>query len=487
MFYKKNIKLPSSKEYSLKYDRFDSSIVSDKDDGIAKPNEVFETYNFSTIDGSLKDGYGFKLLSLPTSSSTEEVPVNTNASEILGLWTYKWHVDGGTTLMDYVYYMNSDKKIYAFVAPLLANIMVPIRAAAFNDVPEFLSVIVNDREALMIASPSDDMLVLTPTATNSYPNAPKLMSCCVHYDKIFAILVGERNAVTWSNNIDILTWSASDAKKIRLDDERGRLLKVISFNDTIYVFREYGITKISVYSLSSDFSIDHVYLSSSYIYPDSISICGDRVLFLTRDGLYSFTGNSVKKLDIVGVDRIEKQLSSKPNSVCYMGKYFLACKFKFDDESDQGCVNNAMFVMDISNESVQIVRGVDIKSFAVLDSASFSKLLVSFRGEHKAKIGELTMDGCLFSQPLSKAWSSPYSDLGYAGKIKKVEEVKLISRGNCNLVIKSENGSKTYSVSGSDKVQRIKTNVYGRLLKLSFIANSTGQKISNPELTFTVQ
>ena len=59
---------------------------------------------------------------------------------------------------------------------------------------------------------------------------------------------------------------------------------------------DFGITKIRTYDNSEEINVTHLFVSGNKIYKDSICVCGDRIIMLTKDGLYEFDGISTKRL-----------------------------------------------------------------------------------------------------------------------------------------------------------------------------------------------
>lgn len=78
-------------------------------------------------------------------------------------------------------------------------------------------------------------------------------------------------------------------------DERGALNRVISYLNYVYVFRDYGISRITAFGAQTDFSVSNLFVSSGKIYPRSVALCGDSVIFLRRTGFICLTEFPPKK------------------------------------------------------------------------------------------------------------------------------------------------------------------------------------------------
>ena len=93
-----------------------------------------------------------------------------------------------------------------------------------------------------MSSLADGVYLVDPAATNiKVNNAPKITSMCVHYERIFATVQDNQNALWFCKEFDPTKWEidGTGAGFIEMVDERGYLTKVISFLDYVYIFREY--------------------------------------------------------------------------------------------------------------------------------------------------------------------------------------------------------------------------------------------------------
>lgn len=308
---------------------------------------------------------------------------------------------------------------------------------------------------------------------------------------------------SWSSVSGLKVWENGNFKTINPDcvtlpaeldfsDERGDLNKLISFDDYLYIFRDYGITKLSIYSSDSEFSINHQYMSDSYIYPNSIAQSGDNVYFLERTGLKVFNGSSVNDVEIECIELIKACDQSKCWATSFNGKYYLACRCDFQDDKQIGCegytsgyINNALIVYDYQTEHIDIVRGVDINQVLALNNPLKAKLVACFNNQYKGKIGQLTRDGKLFGNALENLWQSTKNDLGYHGQKKRIKNITIKSLSDALLTIESESMARTYNITGKQNIQKIRTNVIGN--EFSVKIEAQGEiNISNIVLTASV-
>jgi len=487
MIYKNNFIVNPTKKIKVTFDKFFQQMVG-KDENLLLENACVEKFNFTTNDGSLKKGMGLRDLTVLDKQGNDRV-IKTTESSVDGIWTARWLNSANQKVLDYIFYETDDGVMH--YVELSAPKNTYEFDHVFTDIPTVTKVRKNLTLEAFAFTSSDGLLLVDELGENFYPSVPKVMDACYQYNMMFAITKETRNALVYSSNLDVSSWTSANTYRIDFTDERGRLIKLMTYNDNLYVFREFGITKITPYGVSLDFSIEHLYQSSSYIYPQTISICGNEVVFMTKDGLYSFNGSSVKKKKFDVLDKILKDETASPCAIGFRGKYFLACKMDFSDgvigcENEESYVNNAVLIFDFENSSFDVIRGVDVKKFAELSSVNFSRLCAIFNGENAHRIGEFVDNGKVFSQNIECQWRSAFTDLGFTGNLKHIDEIKLIAVKDCQIVFKTDLEEKVYDIVGLGNVQRVKVDVKGRLISVSFKSSSLSQKISKPEISLTV-
>lgn len=495
MFYKNKLTTKETKEQTLVFDMFSSPVQTEQDDSVLKFNLTDECYNFRTESGALLNGYGFEDFSCPLNKSdllTEE-KVNIRGNEISQLWDFVWYDKDNNENKYYSMYFNDESKV-CYDNMFGSRPTTLIINTNFTETPIGIKYKLDGIDSMIFSGEGDNLKVVQGQNQFTSETAPKMISICSHYSKLFAITAEARGRLVYSDNLNVLQWSDELTKNLDFSDERGNLTKIVSFNDYLYIFREYGITKISQYSSGDEFSISHLYQSDSYIYPNSIAQAGDKLFFLEKSGLKYFNGSSVKNIDIE-----EIKLLSAENLNCvaqsFEGKYFLACKINFSDDENVGCenssqgyINNALIIYDDRTEHVDIVRGVDIRKMLALNNPYKSKFIACFYNDNKAKLGQLCLKGKCFTQPLLSKWKSVETDFGFQGKNKRVRSFLIKTLAPCSVKFISDKEEKTFEISASSKVQEIRANVYGYQFSVEITSiNQEIAKISNFVLNLGVE
>lgn len=498
MFYPNRKLRKSSKDAIVNFTNFQKCMNTDTDEAILPYKEAKLSYNFNVKNGALCTGYGVKELTLPKLTLPGERVIKTPGKDIKQLWKYRYYNQIDKRDDSQIVCMDSDGQLYYVLLQDNSSACCPIfRQTPFKGIPTAINYRLNSIDTLIFSSEEDGMWkYATNFGLTEVEDSPHIVSMCLHYERLFAVVGGERNRLAFSANLDPTNWKAdlSNGGFIDLQDERGALQKVITFNDYVYVFRDYGVTKVSAYGDQTDFSVSQLFVSSVKLYGNTVTVCGNKIMLLTRDGIHSFDGYSTHKLNL-GIDELFKNVEN--DSACgvyYKNKFLLACKLNFNDDEKVGCenydggyVNNALIELDLVTNELSITRGVDIASMVVVDDPRFAKVVVCLNGEHSKKFGELCEDGCVFGQPLTKKWVSPKSNMGYPTKIKHIKECLIKSKSPCTIVIKTEEETKNFEVLGKEMSQRIKLNMIGEQIEVSFKSNTSEQTyISCPQISISI-
>ena len=496
IFYKNLKKHKALQEKDLVFSIFEDGLVTGKDDSVAKPAACKNFYNLSYGDGALKTGLGFRDLQVPSNTTNLEDCHSFNFAskmdEIDGIWMQRTYSNAFKEYSYVLLLIDSENKIWK--ADLIDDFdgYFSVRSQMLESYPTFQCVYRIDNEDGIAFFSNELMLYLTSNSEGYYANVPAMISCVVHYDKFFGVTNKNRNTLIYTSNLNLKEWQEEESSAIEFLDNRGMFTKLVAFNDYVYLFREYGITKISLYSAKNDFSFTHLYTSSSKIYENSVCVCGDLVFFATRDGLFTFNGNSVNKIDKDFSGLLEKLDNTNCSSACLDGKYYLATKCNFSDGEKVGCeagefVNNVLFEIDINDFSLDVLRGVDIRKVLAVDNPFMSKLCACFYGQNKQRVGELIKSGQTFETANEKCWKSFKTDLGFCGKRKKIKEIFLTTLFDCEVEIETDEETKILEFSGSKKEQRMRLNIGGKDFQFTFKTQAEKCDIKKPKIVFDVE
>ena len=495
MFYKNLKKHKKTQQKNVVFDIFANGVSNGKDDLLQKASQGKMFYNFSLSNGALQNGLGFKdfeaISSFDDLKTGHTFDIASKVDQICGIWLDRWF---SAELDRYVYQilmLDSANKLWS--VPLVDEYdgYVWTSSDKMTSKPLFACAYRIDNADARLFFTKTGMLHMSPSADGFYETVPPIISCVAHYDKLFAITNTNRNTLIYKENLNLTQWTDEENEVVEFLDDRGSFTKLVAFDDYVYLFRENGITKISIYTAKGTFAFTHLYTSPSKIYENSICVCGEKVLFVTRDGLYSFNGNTVAKVS----ENFDSFLKNCDNTncccECLNGKYYLATKCEFDDQQKVGCeqtnfVNNLLIEVDLADFSYNILRGVDIRSLLAVDNEFMSKICACFYNQNGQHLAELTSDGQVFATATEKVWKSVQSDLGCQGKRKRIKEIVLTSYGDCQIEITSDEETKVFDVCGSEKQQSIFACVHGTVFDFAFKVTDQNCKICKPMVVYDV-
>ena len=312
-------------------------------------------------------------------------------------------------------------------------------------------------------------------------NKPKMKRTAMHYGRMFGVGDPGYPQRIWFSAIDDpgnFTVSETAGGYIDITDMIGNATDIISYFDTLYVFCRYGIAALNTLSVQSDFSLENIYYSDSEILAGSICVCGNRILFATRYGVYALSGNTVTKVSEKIDGFFENMACREETSVYFAGQYFLS--FTKNDGA------TGMLIFDLTSGLWQIFSGTMPSSMAVFRGKNEEKLLMS-QGESGVVpqwgAGNfLTNSGVIMS-----SWKSPVNDWGVSDSTKHIREVHLTASGSGTLTVKLiADGTaqlRTVSLDSADKLFRIPFDIEGNLVGFELI-NSAGNDFSVGPVTF---
>lgn len=498
MIYENKLLLKNNSTYKLSLSTFKNGINTETEEKSLPYKYAKLTYNYSFKKGALQTGLGFDLLKLPkdyTYTTERTVKFLTNPQQIKKIWLYPFYYNFTKEKRNIILVSYDNVVEFAELVGINPYLEYITESFTFTSDPNAIYYNIDGEDVMLITSATDGMFVFHPTIPHQLNStAPKLISMCRHYERVFAIQEGKRNKLVYSANLDPTNWDMEvDAGYIEIIDEQGDLQRLISFNDYVYIFKEYGISRLSAYGDQAEFSLSSLYVSSGKIYGNSVCACGDRIMFLARDGIYSFNGSSTTKISL----NIESLLEDINNENCcsayHKGKYYIGCKLNYNDGEAVGCenysagyVNNTLIELDLKSGEINLLRGVDLRWLCSIEYGYLNKLAAAFNNEHKSKLGELTDNGKIFGTVLKKIWTSPNTNLGYPNKPKKIKSFSLISEYDCKVIVKTDKKTKEFEIKGKESTSTIYPNITGEMFQFSIESDSENANIAVPEITIGV-
>lgn len=483
--------------HKVNYATFKNGINTGYDPYLTPITYSKNTYNYNFKNGALKTGLGIDALFLPKYKDkvhlTREItmPVGVEAESC---WIYERFSTINKEKLYEVMLYGTNKKLYWM--SLIGTATIFDELYILQKSPNYINYKLNSVDSLIMTNDTDGMHVFSyPTKIYKVENAPNITSMCLHYERLFATVGGDKSEVWFSDDLDPTNWNISlqEGGFISMSDERGAVNKVVSFKDYVYVFRDYGIARITAFSKQTEFNVSQLFVSSSKIYPKTVCVCGDRIMFLATDGMYVFDGSTTSKIQL-NIDNLFLNISNDYATASYYnGKYYLACNLLFPGVQNVGCEmarykNNTLLEIDVKTGELSILRGVDIIYMHTIKTETYSNLLCCVKDNEtfKYKLGLLSNSGKIFNQPTRKNWESPLSDFGYPNKDKMIRAIYVVNKYPFTLTVRTEHEIKTFNVNTTSGVSTIRPYVKGKLLGLDFYTKNAQAEISNPQVVIGV-
>lgn len=384
-------------------------------DTVKIQNEFFvnKIFNFNSSNGIVKSGKGFENISIPVSKeiNAPEVVLNVpslNLSDIEGVMHFTCWIEQNKNTISYLFVYGEDKKVYYNWMYFGFDDFINLFDLEFQKCPNALYFRKDGIKAVLFTSEADNMIVWRANYTPiELTGVPKITSMCELDSILFCTVGGEANCVWYTSSLDPQAIGTSASGMVALDGELGACRKVVSFKGYIFVFRDYGISKITYFNENS-IKVDNLYCSPSIIYTNTVAACGTQILFLSRDGLYTFNGITVDRLN-AGIDSMIYDNKNKyAVGACLQNCYYLAVKVDFNDglqimcETEENYKNNVLIIYNTEFKTFEIVRGVDIRRMLALKDNNMEKLIATFNSVHNDKIGQLCEGGKLFGENMPK-------------------------------------------------------------------------------------
>lgn len=444
----RNTLFPSSKPYTISISSFDKGPSLKFDQSLTNFEYARDIENFSFETGALKEGLGFENIFTSIAKPEEKQTLSADLKSVGSIekifYFYKYNKTKNQREDKLIFISDSLNAYYVNLYDQNKQLFA-LRSISFTSVPVAERYRLNGEDVIIFSSETDNMIVWDGT-NEPYKvlDAPHISSMAVHFERLFATVDGEKNSIWFSDDLDPTSWSVSleEAGFIEMIDERGALLKVVSFLDYVYIFREYGITRLSAFGDQTQFQVSNLYVSSGKIVPESVCVCGDKIIFLASDGLYKFDGvDTVKILDnisngFIGLDN-QKAVSCFSNS-----SYFLACNFN----ETRGNYLNTLIEIDTEKYTIKnIVKGLDFKYIKAVSTNNLSGVIavVKDKTENAFSCAFIVKNGKYFDKTLKKVWKSQNISTpdNYSKKVLR----KIYLNTKYPVIVNIKSNGKTYS------------------------------------------
>lgn len=483
------LRVPQLRKRNAKINSFANGINAKLDHAVLPFSVAEYAFNFCFSSGVLSQGYGIE-----KSQMIEQIPIQNES--VMAVWVYNRAVPDPC---DFVMLATKNGDVY-FKKNGTQDEFKILDGITLTSMPITRQYRLNGDDVIIVTTPTDGMFVWDGTkSVQKIESAPLITSMAIHFERLFVTTADTPDSVWFSEDLDPTNFGTDldEGGFIDFVDERGRPMAALSYINYVYIFREYGISRLTAYGAQEEFGTSNLFVSSGKIYSNTISLCGDSVVFLASDGLYAFDGMTTQKI----LDNLTALIlpSEHATALFANGKYYLSLQmdfgqdYAFDNNDDnnngdngdsngelQNTRNNAMLVVDMSSGEYTISRGFDISQF-VYFAKNNQVLAVCSDG----KVGQVVPCGHLFGHALQKVWRIGKSDLGDT-KSKNIRQLDIDTRHDISIVLHTDTSTKTLKIKGKNTISSIRLNCNTKLFGMDIVSNTVDAYISRPVLQIVV-
>ena len=330
----------------------------------------------------------------------------------------------------------------------------------------------NGNDILIISGEQIGLMIYNGSTVVKVEGAPAFSSIVIHYERVFGVVNGKENQVWFSSVLDPTNWTVSgeEAGFITFQDECGDVEEIVSFSGYIYIFREHGIFRLTAYGDQSEFSLKKVFTDTGRIYKSTIATAGNKILFYTDAGIFTFDGYNVSRLNV------EIPTILLPQYICgaYLeNKYYLGCRIDHEGLEDKVGTNSAILEYDLKESTLSILAPCDVKKLVPMKAHHATDMLVVFNGSNSKKLGMIVDRGVIFDEEISKFYRSPYNDFG-TDKVKIVREMIVTTKHPLTVSVVYDGQERAFNFAGSSSPKKVFVDRCG--VEIGFKISTTAQK-----------
>lgn len=471
MFYKRKFYVPSVIKNKVTITNFLSGMDGDVDDKLKQPKTPNVCYNFNPFDGALRSAEGASVFrfgenqySLPNNVMVKKAYYYKRFDTTLGVRD------------DKIVCYCTDNYLYACPINSGTGIFNKIADSYYKNPPIAVNYNYYGNDVMLFSINDGCISVLDNLVLTRYGDTPTILNMCIHNERLFATVEGDINTVWFSGLFNPVEWNVSldGAGYVTIPDERGKMLNLVSFYDYVYLFREYGISRISAYGDQTDFRVDNLYLRHGKIFGNSITVCGDYIVFLASDGLHIFDGINSKKLlpsydsFFVGIDNQNAQ-----------GVYFDNKLFFNADMRVNGKVGNVTIVYDFKRKAEYVLKGLNLAELVSANGDDYFLFGVT-KGCNLVKIDN---SGCFLDDATEKIWKNSASDFGISVKNKRLYKFSVDTDYEIKVIINCDGENYYYVLDKYDN--ELNLDIVGNLFQITIISEFKYARIISPTLYFS--
>lgn len=439
------------------------------DGDVGSFNKAVRCCNVSVKDGTLKSSFGIK--------SNGDKYVLPDNEELVSVYYFKHNDYEMGVSDDRIIAYASSGKVYS--VSVSGGKFSVIDGLTFAKKPMGVCYNYNSRDVIIFSAEGEGIKIYDGERVVEVPDAPSVTSMCIHSERLFITSGGVDGALWFSDDFDPTNWSVSltEAGFIDMSDDRGEMLCAVAFGGHVYVFRSYGVSRVTAYSDQSEFSVAQLLVSCGKIYKDTVIVCGDSILFFASDGLYRFDGYSAVKISEPWFDYVKID-HDKVKGVYYNGYAYYLVKLKTETGEIDGVLSITPDGRDYNFSAISV-----LDDLAVMSGESIYKLFAIER--FTSKIYEVERGVGWDGYAIPMEWQSKQTDFGIKARQKTIKRVKFYADTSVTLTITVGNKKYEYALEPKNGVCEVYPYVKGERFSIKLYALGLDNEISALEMEVT--
>lgn len=287
---------------------------------------------------------------------------------------------------------------------------------------------------------------------------------CSVQGRVFCATAENEMAYFAAFDVSDVTADCDSVGRIRLPQSAGEIVAMVGFYDRLVVFCKHGIFTVKVQGSGDDFVVEKVPFDGGEIFGDSVCYIqeqGEKVAFLTENGVYLFHHSSVKKLDL-DIEILPKRAGQVCDQGVADGKYVLTY---IDRDGEEKCV-----VIDVENEISYACFPVN----GFFDVDGRAACVEDFNVQLFSKDGDF---------PTGQSAEARFNSDGDVIGKKTLKTITLYGKGKVDMTVASAYATKVFALDLTHGKQSVKVDVQGEEFDL-VCQMPTGSEIRSCRMEF---
>ncbi|MDR0855696.1 MAG: hypothetical protein LBN25_04920 [Christensenellaceae bacterium] len=241
-----------------------------------------------------------------------------------------------------------------------------------NGKAEFLNCYLSSvpESAMLIFDPLGGLFIMHPNGTlSTYQSGPLIKSPVYHYLRVWG--TDGHNKVFFSNDDDPTNFSSESTGggTVLLPDEYGRILKLVSYKDALYLFKEKAIFRLTAYADPGAFTISKVLVTDGAVSGGSVAEGNGKIYYAAGKRIFEFDGFTATPVFAAVEHTVENYAGSQ--GIVFNGSYYLSATVNDDTEYE-----NALIRLYLDGNGIEYFNAFKVGSFLTVSYPQGQYLLV---------------------------------------------------------------------------------------------------------------